>query len=188
MMRIAKLFRIPALPGYLALQSVDGPVYVFHNSPVRNVTEYDLKPLPGHAGDCFDGDEAGPLIYKMYGLVKVNPRNAEGKTCKFYHATTPEHMRGIQMDGYIRCFGGVFLCKNPMDACKFIIVRNYRNVSVIEVELPEDAVQESHDHSEALFGCKAYVYMGNIGIYGTEPVTEYEFDFDKDFDEGEEGY
>lgn len=98
---------------------------------------------------------------------------------KFYHATTPENMQKIIDDGKIKhSFGGeVFLCKKPLDACKFLVLRGLRKVYVIEVELNKNNVQESYDHAESFFRCKVYVHNGDIELSGKEIIEEYEFDF-----------
>lgn len=98
---------------------------------------------------------------------------------KFYHATTVENMKKILKDGVIKgSFGGeVFLCKKPMDACKFLVIRGIRRMCVIEVDLKEKVVLESCDHSEAFFQCKAYVHNGNVELSGVEEIEEYEFNF-----------
>lgn len=98
---------------------------------------------------------------------------------KFYHATSLENMQKIIDDGKIKhSFGGeVFLCRKPLDVCKFLVLRGLRNVYVIEVELKETDVQESYDHAESFFRCKAYVHNGDIQLSRTEAVTRYEFDF-----------
>lgn len=97
---------------------------------------------------------------------------------KFYHATSFENMQKIIDDGKIKSsLGEVFLCKKPLDACKFLALRGLRNVSVIEVELNKNDVQESYDHAESFFRCKAYVHNGDIELSGKERVEEYEFDF-----------
>lgn len=44
---------------------------------------------------------------------------------KYYHATTKECIAKIVKDGTIKhsCGGVVFLCTDPIDACKFIAIR-----------------------------------------------------------------
>ena len=44
---------------------------------------------------------------------------------KFYHATTEENALKIVRDGKIKMSaeGAVFVCKNPLDACKFLVIR-----------------------------------------------------------------
>lgn len=97
---------------------------------------------------------------------------------KFYHATTPENMRKILDDGCIKHSVGnvVFLCRKPMDACKFLAIRGIKKISVIEVELKKNQTEESNDHSEAFFQCKAYTHEGDIKLTGAEDVKTYRFD------------
>lgn len=75
---------------------------------------------------------------------------------KFYHATTEENMRKILGDGVIKhsIGGAVFLCRNPIDACKFLVIRGYRKICVVEVDLKKNEVDESFDHSEAFSNAK----------------------------------
>lgn len=97
---------------------------------------------------------------------------------KFYHATTTENMEQITATGIIRKSwdGVVYLCTDPIDACKFLIIRGLRKMFVIETELNEEEVKESFDHSQEFFRCRAYIHEGDIPIMGTEKVMEYTFD------------
>lgn len=96
---------------------------------------------------------------------------------KFYHATTKDNAIAIMADGVIkRGLGGVFFCKDPHDACKFLLLRGVRDIAVITVDLKEDEVEESFDHSEAFFQCKAYTHYDDIKLNGTEDFTLYHFD------------
>lgn len=101
---------------------------------------------------------------------------------KFYHATTAASMTAIRKDGVLRAgsFGEVFLCREPLDACKFLVIRGLRSMEVIEVELDEAEVMESFDHNESFFGCKAYIHLGDIHLRGGERITQYDFDFKKE--------
>lgn len=96
---------------------------------------------------------------------------------KFYHATTKEAAASIQKDGVLKAgpFGEVFLCRFPLDACKFLIIRGVLQVSVFEVNLKRSEVTESHDHSEGFFQCKAYTHDGDIAVSGRVPVRTYDF-------------
>ena len=98
---------------------------------------------------------------------------------KFYHATTEEVMEKIFTDGAIKSGwdGCVYLCREAVDACKFLAIRGFGKMVVVEVELDEDKVEESHDHAEHFFQCKAYIYHGDIEVTGAEPTFEYTFDF-----------
>lgn len=97
---------------------------------------------------------------------------------KYYHATTKECISKIAKDGVIKhSYGGVvFLCTNPIDACKFIVMRGRKEVYTVELDLPEDNIKESNDHSEAFFRCKAYTYFGDIKLTGKEKIQKYKFD------------
>ena len=97
---------------------------------------------------------------------------------KFYHAAPRETMEKIVGEGKIRKSwdGEVYLCKKPEDSCKFLVIRGMRKMSVIEVDISESSTRESHDHSEAFFRCKAYMYDGDITFTGNERVWDYEFD------------
>lgn len=95
---------------------------------------------------------------------------------KFYHVTLRETMDKIVEEGVLKSSwdGVVYLCKTPEDACKFLAVRLIREMSVIEVELDESEVEESFDHNEHFFKCKAYMHKGDIELTGDEIVTDYE--------------
>lgn len=75
---------------------------------------------------------------------------------KYYHATTEETAEKIFTDGAIRKSwdGCVYLCKTAVDACKFLVLRGIERMIVIEVELDENKVEESHDHNEHFFSAK----------------------------------
>ncbi len=94
---------------------------------------------------------------------------------KYYHAAPPEVMEQILNDGVIKASwdGFVYLCKKPEEAARFVAIRGYHNIDVIEVDLNENEVQESHDHSETFFGCKAYVYMYHIKVPEKAIIRSY---------------
>ena len=95
---------------------------------------------------------------------------------KFYHATTPEIMDEIIEEGRIRRSwdGVVYLCKTAEDAAKFVAIRGAKTIQTIEVDLNESEVEESHDHAESFFRCKAYIYGKDIEVTGDEDIEEYE--------------
>lgn len=45
-----------------------------------------------------------------------------------------------------------------------------------ELELDEKEVEESHDHSETFFKCKAYIKHGDIVLSGDERIFDYDFE------------
>lgn len=70
---------------------------------------------------------------------------------RFYHAAPKETMMKIYTEGVLKKSwdGVVYMCKDPIDACKFLVIRGMRQMSVIELELDEKEVEESHDHSQS---------------------------------------
>lgn len=84
---------------------------------------------------------------------------------KYYHGTTEENALSIIKDktiytGYDKC---VYLCSTPQDCIKFLSIRGVDSVYVFEVDIPEHvSVQESFDHNENFFKCKAYYIDRNI--------------------------
>ena len=94
---------------------------------------------------------------------------------RFYHAAPKETMMKIYAEGVLKKSwdGVVYMCKDPIDACKFLAIRGMRQMSVIELELDEKEVEESHDHSETFFKCKAYIKHGDIVLSGDERIFDY---------------
>lgn len=84
----------------------------------------------------------------------------------YYHATPFENLESIMKDQEIRkgCDGVVYLAEKPEEAARFVAIRGCKKILVIEVLLEENMVEESFDHSEAFFKCKAYMYGDNISI------------------------
>ena len=92
---------------------------------------------------------------------------------KYYHAATPEIMKKIVDSGVIRRSwdGVVYRCDNAVVAVKLVAIRGAKIVQTIEVELDEKAVEESDDHCEAFFVCKAYIYGHDINLPGAEIIV-----------------
>ena len=55
---------------------------------------------------------------------------------RFYHAAPKETMMKIYAEGVLKKSwdGVVYMCKDPIDACKFLVIRGMRQMSVIELE------------------------------------------------------
>lgn len=99
-------------------------------------------------------------------------------TKTYYHATPFENLESIMVkDQEIRkgCDGVVYLTEKPNDAVKFLVVRGYTKILVIGVDLEEDMVSESFDHSQAFFKCRAYMYPENISINDFVNIQTFEF-------------
>lgn len=83
---------------------------------------------------------------------------------------TPRHNGGAVHSRSVRAK------KKDNHACKFLVIRGMRQMSVIELELDEKEVEESHDHSETFFKCKAYIKHGDIVLSGDERIFDYDFE------------
>lgn len=84
-------------------------------------------------------------------------------TKTYYHATPFENLESIMDQGIHRgCDGVVYLTERPEEAARFVAIRGYRNILVLGVNIEEDMVKESFDHSQAFFKCRAYMYQDDI--------------------------
>ncbi|MBR6604633.1 MAG: hypothetical protein IKK92_01975 [Prevotella sp.] len=90
----------------------------------------------------------------------------------YYHATPFENFESIARRGILKSKfeGVVFLTEKPEEAVRFLAIRFCREILVCEVEVDESLVEESFDHNEAFFKCKAYAYRGDIK---PEEITDY---------------
>lgn len=85
---------------------------------------------------------------------------------KFYHATDYENVNSIVDKGLIPGIDGIiYLADSFENALKFVIFRGYERILVCEIDLDENQVQETFDHSFTFFGCKAYGYNKKIPFY-----------------------
>lgn len=83
----------------------------------------------------------------------------------YYHATPFENIGSIMKDGIHKGHDGVvYLTEKPEEAARFVAIRGCKKILVIGVELEEKLVEESFDHSEAFFKCKAYMYHKDISL------------------------
>lgn len=99
----------------------------------------------------------------------------KGKRSRYFHATTHENAEKIMQDGVIRKShdGGVYICKDAKEAAKFTVIRGHETGIIFEVELEDRKVFEAHDHNEAFFGCKAYLYMDDIPTAKVVKISRY---------------
>ena len=92
-------------------------------------------------------------------------------TKTYYHATSFENLESIMDQGLHRgCDGVVYLTEKPDEAVRFLAIRGCSKILVLGVELEEDLVDESFDHSEAFFKCRAYTYSDDIPA---DEITEF---------------
>lgn len=82
----------------------------------------------------------------------------------YYHATPFENFESIARQGILKSkFDGVvYLAEKPEEAARFLAIRLCREILVCEVEVEEYLVEETFDHNQAFFGCRAYGYKGDI--------------------------
>lgn len=96
-------------------------------------------------------------------------------TKTYYHATPFENLESIMDQGILKGHDGfVYLTIWPDDAAKFVAIRGCRKILVLGVEIEEDLVNESFDHSEAFFKCKAYMYNEDIPANEITEFLKYE--------------
>lgn len=82
---------------------------------------------------------------------------------KFYHATPYSNLCGVLCNGLKTGVDKViYLAETKEAALKFICIRCFDPILVIEVELDETQVEESFDHSHSFFQERAFVYPNNI--------------------------
>ena len=93
---------------------------------------------------------------------------------KFYHATHKDNLGAILTTGLKPGIDGyTYLCKDPVDAAKFVFIRGIRDIVVFEVDLDEDEVEETFDHSEGFFKCKADGTNKHINANRIRNVYDY---------------
>lgn len=99
----------------------------------------------------------------------------KGSRSRYFHATTHENAESIIRDGVIRKSydGGVYVCKDAKEAAQFTVIRGQEEGTIFEVELEDRKVFEAHDHNEAFFGCKAYMYMDDIPTAKVVKISRY---------------
>lgn len=97
----------------------------------------------------------------------------------YYHATQAENLESIIKDGLKRnnIEQAIFLCDKPEDAAKFLRVRLCPHFVVIPVQVHERFLEESFDHSEQFFKCKAWMYKKDIAprYIDVDNILEYKF-------------
>lgn len=83
-----------------------------------------------------------------------------------YHATPYENLGKILENGLVPGPDGlIYLTEKPTDAAKFIAIRGYRDILVVEVKIPkklENTIEETFDHSERFFQCRSFASTVSI--------------------------
>ena len=81
-----------------------------------------------------------------------------------YHATKLENLDAILEKGLLRnkIENAIFLCEKPEHAARFLVVQGLSQFVIIPVKVHERFLEESFDHSEEFFKCKAWTYSKDI--------------------------
>lgn len=89
----------------------------------------------------------------------------------YYHATPYENLESIMDQGILKgCDGVVYLTEKPEEAARFAAIHGFRKILVLGVEMEESLLNESFDHSQIFFMCRAFTYQGNIPA---DEITEF---------------
>lgn len=89
----------------------------------------------------------------------------------YYHATPYENLESILDQGILRGSDGVvYLTEQPDEAARFVAIRGYKKILVLGVEMEENLIEESFDHSQLFFKCRAYMFQGDIPA---DEITEF---------------
>lgn len=81
----------------------------------------------------------------------------------YYHATPYENLVSILENGIKKSIDGVvYLTENKDEAARFLLIRGYHDILTIEVLIDSENVEETFDHSEKFFKCKAFGYKDDI--------------------------
>lgn len=84
----------------------------------------------------------------------------------YYHATDMRNLGSILSEGLKTGPDGiVYLTDTPQNALKFVMLRMVPEILVVAVKessLDKELLEESFDHSQEFFKCRAWGYMGSI--------------------------
>lgn len=95
-------------------------------------------------------------------------------TKTYYHATPYENLISIMMSGiYAGGDGYVYLTNSPESAATFVAIRGCKDILVCGVDLEEDLLDESFDHSLAFFKCRAWMHKGDISVDDIKDYYRY---------------
>lgn len=96
-------------------------------------------------------------------------------TRTYYHATSAENLESILDQGIRKgCDNVVYLCEKSEEAARFPAIRGINPIIVFGVNVEESMVEESFDHNERFFGCKAYTYPDDIDRDDIVEAFKYE--------------
>lgn len=95
---------------------------------------------------------------------------------KFYHATEMRNFYSILEKGILPGIGGiVYLAETAQEAYRFMAIRSFGEpILVVEVELDENTVRETFDHSYQFFKCRAFGYPDRIHLNKMTDFLKFE--------------
>lgn len=94
----------------------------------------------------------------------------------YYHATPYENLESIMDQGLRKgCDGVVYLTEKPEEAARFVAIRGCRKILVVGVEIDDGLIEESFDHNQAFFGCRAFMFEGDIPADEITEFIKYEY-------------
>ena len=80
-----------------------------------------------------------------------------------YHGTTLNVFLKIRAEGIKPSTDGiVYLCKEPKDCAKFMLVRGIQDFVCVKVCVNEREIEETFDHNYFFFRCRCYGFKGTI--------------------------
>lgn len=95
---------------------------------------------------------------------------------KYYHGTSYKNLLKIINDKKIKASieGIVYLTKSKQDALKFISFRYMtEDIAVIELNLDDNNIIETFDHSQNFFKARSYGYKGDIDTSNVTNCWKY---------------
>lgn len=77
-----------------------------------------------------------------------------------YHGTSEDNFNKIISEGVIKTSfdGYIYCCETEEDVLKFMYIRNFNRKPciILELQIPEEDVTETFDHSQAFFQCRCF--------------------------------
>lgn len=101
----------------------------------------------------------------------------------FYHATSKENLVDILENGLKAGYDGcVYMAEKEDEAVRFLAVRLVPEIVTFKIRIHKkdyDKIQETFDHNQRFFKCRAFGYFGNIEVKDIEASKVYENPFVK---------
>ena len=92
-----------------------------------------------------------------------------------YHATDYQNLDSILSEGLRTGHDHlVYFCERPDYAARFVYIRGIQHILVIEVDIPDEQIQESFDHNPNFFGCRAFTVARQIKVGEFRNLSHYD--------------